>query len=461
MNQTTEEKEILAERFATDNLYKLKHLTAEIQPEQLAELLNSYRDIDVSKVFQVLEPEKAIHTFENLDFDHQENLLETLDVHRLTDTLNKISPDDRTQLFEKLPESTVQKYLSLLSDEERKTAKSLLQYPEESIGRLMTPDFISIKEDWTVQQVLDYVRKNGKDSETLNVIYVTDSKGVLVDDFRMREFLLAPLDKKVGELMDNQFVSLRAKDDQETAVKAFKQTNRVALPVTDFNGLLLGIITIDDVVDVMEQEDTEDIQKLGAVEALDEPYLQISLKKMVRKRAGWLIILFVGETFTATAMSGFQNEIEKAVVLALFIPLIISSGGNSGSQAATLIIRAMALGEVTLQSWWQVIRREFVSGLLLGIALGTIGFLRISLWQELHIWNYGTHWLIVAFTVFLALIGVVLWGTMSGSLLPLLIKRLGGDPAVSSAPFIATLVDVTGLIIYFGIASLVMRGTLL
>ncbi len=461
MNHTAEEKEILAERFLTGNLYKLRHLTAQLQPEELAEILNASAEIDVHKVFQVLAPEKAIHTFENLDFNAQEALLETFDSQQLTDTLNKISPDDRTQLFEKLPDSTVQKYLSLLTDEERKTAKSLLQYPEESIGRLMTPDFISIKEDWTVQQVLDYVRRNGKDSETLNVIYVTDSKGVLIDDFRMREFLLAPLDKKVHELMDHQFVSLNAKDDQETAVKAFKQTNRVALPVTDFNGLLLGIITIDDVVDVMEEEDTEDIQKIGGVEALDEPYLEIDLKKMIRKRASWLIILFIGEMFTATAMGHFEVDISKLPLLAIFIPLIISSGGNSGSQASTLIIRALALGEVTLSVWWKVIRREFISGLMLGIILGAIGFFRIFLWQKLGFKDYGDSerfitWISVGYTVALSLVGIVLWGTLAGSLLPLFIKRLGGDPAVSSAPFIATLVDVTGIIIYFSVAFIVL-----
>jgi magnesium transporter len=241
----------------------------------------------------------------------------------------------------------------------------------------MTPDFVSVKEDWTVGQCLDYIRKYGRDSETLNNVYVTDQHGFLIDDIRVREFLLSPLDKQVSELMDKTFVALNAKDDQESAVKAFKQTDRVALPVTDFKGLLLGIITFDDVMDVMEEEDTEDIQKFGGTEALDEPYLKVSLYKMISKRAGWLVILFIGEMLTASAMAFFENEISKAVVLALFVPLIISSGGNSGSQAATLIIRAMALGEVTLERWWEVIRREFLSGLVLGTLLGSIGFLRI------------------------------------------------------------------------------------
>ncbi|HNP99482.1 MAG TPA: magnesium transporter, partial [Bacteroidia bacterium] len=402
-----QEKELLAERMVTGNLYKLKHLTESIQPEELAELINESSQIDVRKVFQVLEAEKAIKTFENLDFDFQNELLSTFSVDQLSHTLNQISPDDRTALFEKLPKETLQKYLSLLSDEERKTANTLLQYPEDSIGRLMTPDFVSVKEDWTVQQVLDHIRKYGKDSETLNVIYVTDHKGFLQDDIKVRDFLLAPLDKKVSELMVRQFVALYARDDQEVAIDIFKQTNRVALPVTDFNGLLLGIVTFDDMMDVIEEEDTEDIQKFGGTEALEEPYLKVSMMEMISKRAGWLIILFLGEMLTASAMGYFNNELNKAVVLALFVPLIISSGGNSGSQAATLIIRAMALGEVTLANWWKVMRREFLSGLFLGTLLGIIGFIRIAAWT-LFTDLYGPHWFLIAITVGFTLIGVVL-----------------------------------------------------
>jgi magnesium transporter len=458
---SVDEKELLAERLVTGNLYKLKHLTALLQPEELADLINSSREIDFKKVFQVLDPEKALKTFENLEFEIQEELLNTFPVDVLSRTLNLISPDDRTALFEKLPEATLQKYLSLLTDEERKTAQSLLQYPDDSIGRLMTPDFVSVKEDWTVAQVLDYIRKHGKDSETLSMVYVTDNHGYLIDDIRVREFLLAPLDKKVNELMDHQFISLGAKDDQEQAVKLFKQSNRIALPVTDFNGLLLGIITIDDVVDVMEEEDTEDIQKFGGIEALDESYSQISFFKLVRKRAGWLVILFFGEMFTATAMGFFQGEISKAVVLALFVPLIISSGGNSGSQASSIIIRAMALGEITFRDWWNVMRREILSGFTLGAILGSVGFLRIFIWQQLHIYNYGPYWFLISITIFFSLIGVVMWGTLSGSMLPIVLKKLGADPAASSAPFVATLVDVTGLIIYFSVAFIILRGTLL
>ena len=456
---TTEDKEHLSARLVSNNLAKLRLLTKEVLPEELAEIINENKDIDANKVFQVLEPEKAIRTFENLDFKIQNSLLSSFTIEQLSSTLNKISPDDRTALFERLPEEKLRKFLSILSDEERKVAQSLLKYPENSIGRLMTPDFVSVKEEWTVQQVLDYIRQHGKNSETLNLVYVTDHDGFLIDDIRVREFLLAPLDKKVSELMDRQYFFLNAKDDQEKAVNVFKQSNRNALPVTDFNGLLIGIITVDDVIDVMEEEDTEDIQKFGGTAALDEPYLNISLNKLIRKRAGWLVILFFGEMLTATAMSYFEDEISKAIVLVLFIPLIISSGGNSGSQAATLIVRAMALGEVTLDLWWKVIRREIVAGFFLGLILGIIGFIRIVAWNSFT--NiYGEHWLALAITVSVSLTCVVMWGTFSGSVMPMVMKRLGFDPAASSAPFVATLVDVTGLVIYFSVAMVAMKGVM-
>jgi magnesium transporter len=311
-----------------------------------------------------------------------------------------------------------------------------------------------------VQQVLDYIREHGQDSETLNVVYVVDEKGTLVDDVRIREFLLTPLTRRVSDLMDRQFVALQTMDDQETAVAVFKREDRTVLPVVDSGGKLVGIVTIDDILDVAEQAATKDFQKIGGLEALDEPYMRISLWRMVRKRAGWLVLLFLGEMLTATAMGFFEREIARAVVLALFIPLIISSGGNSGSQASSLVIRALALGEVRLVDWWRVFRREIISGLALGTILGTIGFCRVAIWS-LFSSIYGPHWLLVAFTVGFALIGIVLWGTLAGSTLPFVLRRLGFDPATSSAPFVATLVDVTGLVIYFTIASIILGGTLL
>jgi magnesium transporter len=304
------------------------------------------------------------------------------------------------------------------------------------------------------------VRAHGRDSETINVLYVVDDDGKLIDDVRIREFLLRPLPARVAEIRDQNFIALRATDLQEEAVKLFRKYDRTVLPVVDSAGTLIGIVTVDDILDVVEKEATEDIQKMGGVTAFDQPYLSVSVAQMARKRAPWLVILFLSEMLTTTAMAFFEDEIAKAVVLALFLPLIISSGGNSGSQATTLIIRAMAVGEVTLRDWWRVMRRELFAGLLLGTVLGVIGFFRITAWSMFSK-VYGEHWLRVAFTVALSLVGVVLWGTISGSMLPFILKRCKADPATSSAPFVATLVDVTGLIIYFNIAYWILRGTLL
>ncbi|HEX5175609.1 MAG TPA: magnesium transporter, partial [Chthoniobacteraceae bacterium] len=291
-------------------------------------------------------------------------------------------------------------------------------------------------------------------------IYVVDDRGKLVDDIRIREFLLKPLEMKVSDLMDENFIALNVTDSQEDAVNVFRKYDRTALPVVDSSGVLVGLVTIDDMLDVAEEEATEDIQKFGGMEAMEEPYMRIPLWRMVRKRATWLVVLFLGEMLTASAMGYYEGAIAKAVVLALFLPMIISSGGNSGSQASMLIIRAMALGEVTLRDWWRVMRKEVIAGLLLGCVLGTIGFLRIAVWAQFST-VYGPHWMLIALTVGIALIGVVLWGSLSGSMLPFLLRRLGADPATSSAPFVATLVDVTGVIIYFTIALVILRGSML
>lgn len=438
----------------------IKELLSDFPAPDLAELIGDLPERDQAILFRLLPKDTAAETFEFLDVDTQMALLKALGREEVGTILNEMNPDDRTALLEELPGPVVKDLIALLSPEERKIAQTLLGYPEESIGRHMTPDYIAVRPEWTVKQVLDFVREHGKDSETLNVIYVVDEKGKLVDDLRMREILLSPLDISVADLMNRNFVALKPTDDQETAVNAFKKYGRVALPVVSDSGHLLGIVTVDDVLAIAEQESTEDIQKFGGVEALDEPYTSITLGRMVKKRASWLVILFLGEMLTATAMGFFEDQIAKAVVLALFVPLIISSGGNSGSQAATLIIRAMALGEVTLKGWWFVMRREILSGLLLGSILGTIGFLRITAWS-LFSEIYGPHWPLIALTVGTSLVGVVMWGTLSGSMLPFILKRFGADPATSSAPFVATLVDVTGLIIYFSVAYLILSGTLL
>lgn len=429
-------------------------------PSDLAELILSESEDEQLYQFNLLSDALAVATFEYLPFSAQTRILSHLSTDKAAYLLNHLSPDDRTAFLEELPTHVVNQLIKLLSPEERKLSLKLLGYPEDSVGRLMTPDFLAIKQDWSVKQVLDYIRKYGHDSETINVIYVIDDQGILIDDLRIREFLFAPLEAKVSDLMDRQFVALSAFDNEEAAIQVFRKYDRVALPVVDKQGVLLGIVTFDDILELVKREDTEDIQKVGGMEALNEAYLLTPFFELMRKRAGWLVVLFIGEMFTATAMGYFEGEISKAVVLALFLPLIISSGGNSGSQASTLIIRAMALGEVRLRDWWRVMRREILSGLFLGVVLGLIGFFRVTAWS-LFTNLYGPHWILVATTIFFALIGVVLWGSFTGAMLPFLLRRLGFDPAASSAPLVATIVDVTGIVIYFTIALVVLRGTLL
>jgi magnesium transporter len=439
----------------------LRELFKEWPPADVADVILDLPEDEQVIIFRVLPTALAADVFEYIGIEEQQNLLHAMAHEQVATILNEMSPDDRTALLEELPSEAARKLIKLLTPEERRVAQSLLGYPEGSVGRLMTPDFIAIHEDWNVQQVLDFVREYGRDSETLNIVYVVDERNRLIDDVRIREFLLRPLNAKVSEVRDQTFAALKVNDTQEEALNQFRKYDRAALPVVDSNGVLVGIVTSDDMLDVAEEEATEDIQKLGGLEALDEPYTTIPFLRMVKKRATWLILLFLGEMLTATAMQGYNSEIEKAAILAMFLPLIISSGGNSGSQATTLVIRAMALGELTLGDWFRVVRKELFSGVALGLILGTIGFLRISAWQELHIFNYGPHHWLIAMTVAVALVGVVIWGTLSGAMLPFLLRRLGLDPAASSAPFVATLVDVTGLVIYFNVALLILRGTLL
>ncbi len=450
----------LNEAIRTHEVGKLRELLKNWQPPGLAELLDDVSVENEVILFLLLPRKLASETFSYLTAGQRERLLKAMAQEEITAILNEMPDDDRTLLLDEMPASATKQMLALLTPEERAAAVKLLGYPEDSVGRLMTPHYVAVQQQWTVQYVLDDIRAHGQDSETLSMIYVVDDHGVLIDDIRIRRFLLAPLTAQVADLMDHQFVALKAAESQSSAVQIFKEQDLKALPVTDSAGVLIGIVTIDDVLDVAEELATREIQKIGGSEALDEPYMQIAFWRMVKKRAGWLVVLFLGEMLTATAMGFFEKEIEKAVVLALFVPLIISSGGNSGSQASTLVIRALALGEVKLKDWWRVARREVYSGLALGGILGTIGFFRIAVWSAFST-IYGPHWLLVALTVGISLIGIVLWGTLSGSMLPFLLRRLGFDPATSSAPFVATLVDVTGLVIYFTVAMLIMRGTLL
>lgn len=414
-----------------------------------------------TQIIAHLSIHRAASVFKILDVSEQKRIIHNLPPFKSAELLNELPVDDRVDFFEELPTGTLRELIKTLDPEERKITLKLLGYPENSVGRLMTPEYVYVYEYNTVKEVLESIRRFGTNSETIDVIYVINKSGELLDDIRIRDFILASPEVKVNELMDDRFIALNATDDQEIASEVFKMNNRVALPVVDVNNILLGIVTIDDMLWVAQEEFTEDIQKIGGTEALDEPYLDIGIFKLVKKRASWLVILFLGEMLTATAMQFFQHEIEAATVLALFIPLIMSSGGNSGSQASTLIIQAMALGEVTLSDWWRVMKRELMSGAMLGVILGLIGLFRIILWQQLHIYDYGTHWQLVGTTICFSLMGIVLWGSLMGSMLPLILKRLKLDPAASSAPFVATLVDVTGIIIYFSVAYFFLKGTVL
>lgn len=429
-------------------------------PDELAELCADLNPTEQTVVFNAIDRDRSYQTFELLDLNAQVLLLDVLRNRQVQLILNDMSADNRTALLEQLDTEQLNKLLKLLTQKERRVALSLLGYPEDSIGRLMTPDYIAVNQDWTVREVLDYIRRVGEKSETLDVIYIVDDMGYLMDDINIGDILLADDNVPVKDLLDGKFSSLLVTADEEVAVNAFSNTTRVALPVTDAGGLLLGIITVDDVLDLAQKEDTEDMQKIGAVEALEDPYMEVGLVQMLKKRAPWLVILFIGELFTASAMGFFENEIAKAVVLALFIPLIVSSGGNSGSQASTLIIRALALGEITVGDWWRIMRKEIITGALLGLILGTLGFVRVGAWNVFTD-IYGEQWIAIGLTIGISVSFVVLWGTVMGSMMPLLLKRLGADPATSSAPFIATLVDVTGLIIYFSIAALLLTGSVI
>jgi magnesium transporter len=426
----------------------------------VAKLVDEFPDYE-SSIIANMSVHRAASVFKILDFSVQKRIIQTLPPNTTASLLNDLPADDRTDFLEELPSNVVRELIKLLDPEERKITLSLLGYPENSIGRLMTPDYVYVYPGNTVEEVFATIRKHGKDSETINVIYVINEKGELLDDIRIRDFILNAPGKKVSELMDGRVTSLHAYDDQETASEVFKMNNRVALPVVSNSNKLLGIVTIDDILWVASEEFSEDMQKIGGTAALNLPYLEMPIFRLFKKRIIWLVVLFLGEMLTATAMAYFEDEIAKAVVLALFVPLIISSGGNTGSQASTLIIQAMAVGEITISDWWRVIRREIVSGILLGLVLGLIGFLRIVIWHSISPSLYGQHWMPIAFTVGIALIGVVLWGTIAGSMLPIILKKLGADPAVSSAPFVATLVDVTGLVIYFSVAILILSGKLL
>ena len=443
------------------HLWSLGSKNNYMHPAEVAKLISSLPPDIALKSYISLEAKFQVQIFSYLNYSFQKYIIDRISKEKASKILNELPSDDRLEFYSTLKGVELSSRLDLLSDKKKNETFDFLGYPKDSIAREVDTNFADIKIGMTIAEANEHLRNNHADTEAANYIYVTDNEGKLIDDIPIRRLVLNNPSQKIESILDGYFVSLNINDIKETAIHKFKEYDRSVLPVLNNENVLIGVITVDDMLDVIEQQDTEDIQRFGGLEALDYPYVNTSFFSLIKKRAGWLIILFLSEMLTATAMGYFDAEISKAVVLALFVPLIISSGGNSGSQAATLIIRAMAIKELALKDWWFVMRREIFSGLMLGFMLGAIGFIRIALWQNFHWFNYGEHWVLLALTIFFSLIGIVMWGTLSGSMVPMVLKRCGFDPAASSAPFVATLVDVTGLVIYFSIAAIILKGTLL
>ncbi len=439
----------------------------------------SVRTTELLDAWPVLSPDERLEGLKLMPHAEAEDLLLALPARDQAELILGMSPgerrswmrllppDDAADVIQEAPEPEREGLLALLDEPTRKEVAALLAYAEDDAGGLMNPRYARLRPEMSVDEAITYLRRQARERlETIYYVYVLDAEQRLLGVVSFRELFAAAPDKRVRDIMRTGVVTAPEDMDQEALSRLFAETNYLAIPVVDREAHVKGIVTVDDIVDVVQEEATEDIQKIGGMEALDAPYLEVGFRKMVRKRAGWLAILFVGEMFTATAMGYYEREIARAVVLALFVPLIISSGGNSGSQASTLVVRALALGEVKLRDWWRVIRREVAAGLALGTILALIGFGRIVIWQLVFhrlygVDMYGIHYFRIAITVAGSLIGVVMWGTMAGSMLPIVLRRIGFDPASASAPFVATLVDVSGLVIYFSVASFVLRGTLL
>jgi magnesium transporter len=439
---------------------RLRELLCEFPPPDVAEILGDLEPETQAVLLRLLPTPLAADVFECLEREHQEQLLMALGNEHVAQILNEMAPDDRTAILEEFPSSATQRLLGLLAPEERRVALSLLGYPKDSVGRRMTPEYVAVRKEWTVSEVLAHLRQVARERETLIRMFVVDTQGQLEGVVRLQRLVASELNTPVTDILEPQVLSLTATDDQETAVLAFRKYDLAVLPVVDSQGVLVGVVTVDDVLDVAEEEATEDMQKMAGVQALDAPYLHVALGTIIRKRAGWLTLLFLGQMLTTTAMEFYEADLSTALVLALFIPLIISSGGNSGSQASTLVIRAMAVREIELKDWWRVLSRELGASLALGLVLAVIGLGRILLWPSRE-QVYGEFYALVALTVSFSLVGVIMFGSLAGAMLPFILRKLKFDPAVCSAPFVATLVDVTGLVIYFSIAQIVLRGTLL
>jgi magnesium transporter len=435
--------------------------TTDIHPSDVAKIMDTL-PVDIAfNSFAAFPEKKKPLLFAYVGHFLQRKIINRLNKEQASYVLNHLDSTDRYAFFISLGTLERSKFIEYLDDKNKKATQDTLGYPRQSVARLVNTDFATIKADMTIAEANKHLCDNHRDSDTANVIYVVDDKAKLIDDIPVRRLVLNETTKKISDIMDGVVIKLNIEDNTDEAIAKFKEYDRTVLPVTNDDNLLLGVVTIDDVIDVTEQRNTREMQRFGGVESLEYPYVKTPIFSLIKKRAGWLIILFLSEMLTATAMGHYQDELATAMVLTLFIPLVMSSGGNSGSQAATLIIRALAVKELNLRDWWYVMKRELFSGLCLGIVLGSIGFLRIAAWQQLHWYNYGTHWVLIAITIFFSLIGIIMWGALSGSMIPIMLKKFKLDPATSSAPFVATLVDVTGLVIYFSIAAVILQDTLL
>lgn len=432
-----------------------------LHPPDAAAALSQLPNRHQRSLFKMLSHPSAAALLAHLPYYDQFVLLHTRPRDEMAEIVNEMEPDDRMRLLDELPETSWQQLVNELSATEREITERLATYPADTAGRYITPDYVALPPAMRAAEAIEEIRGCGRAKETVNLAYVVSPDGTLIDEVRLGSLVMAKPTQPVTEINDSPLVTIRDTDPLEEVLLTFEKYDRLALPVVNADNKMLGILTVDDVLDVARAAATRDMQMMGGMEALDAPYFSVRLREMLRKRGGWLAVLFLGEMLTATAMSHFEGQLAAAIVLALFVPLIISSGGNSGSQATSLLIRSLALREISLRDWWKVFGREILLGVALGGFLGAIGFIRIVGWQWLHITNYGPHYVLVAITVWLSLIGVVGFGTLTGSMLPFLLRRLGFDPATSSAPLVATLVDVSGLVIYFTIARIVLRGAML
>ncbi|HUX32586.1 MAG TPA: magnesium transporter [Gemmatimonadaceae bacterium] len=437
--------------------------TEELHAADLADVAELLPRDKVPALLAALPPQRAADVLEYLDEELRTEVLEAMSARQAAALVSEMTPDDRADTLEEIEEERAEEILAAISVEARRETEKLLAYEPDTAGGLMTTEFVSVPAAMTVEAALVSVRNIARSGrrEAMYQIYVTDETGRLNGVLSLRELLAAPEGAKVGDVAWTEVVTVAAQSDREEISRVVSNYDLVAVPVVDDNHRVLGVVTVDDVIDAIQEEQTEDVQKFGGMEALDEPYMQISFWNMLKKRGGWLSALFLSEMLTASAMNHYNDELSRALVLAAFIPLVMSSGGNSGSQATSLIIRALALGEIRVRDWWKVALREIPTGIALGSLLCVLGITRILLWQQTGLYNYGQYHVLVAITVGLALIGIVTFGSLAGSMLPFVMKRLGFDPASASAPFVATLVDVTGLVIFFSVAQMILRGTLL